>query len=66
MEKSKGWEQRRKIKEAQTRIQNGGGKINQFQRSITMPYSTRPGLKVGAAIDCLVNYDGFFFRWEVL
>ncbi|MCK5602227.1 hypothetical protein KAR91_10170 [Candidatus Pacearchaeota archaeon] len=60
------WEQKEKIKEAQTRIRNNGGKINLFQRNVIMSRTARPGLKVWAAIDCLVNYGGYFFRWEVL
>ena len=60
------WNQKQTIEDAKIRIRNHGGKINQFQQSIVMLRSARPGLKVWAAIDCLVNYGGYAFRWEVL
>ena len=47
-----------KIKQAKDRIKRNGGKIGS-QKNI---YFRDPGLKVLAAIDCLVNYGGYNWR----
>ena len=46
-----------KIKEAKIRISENGGVIRNPTRTIVAP--SKPGLKVLAAIDCLVNYAGY-------
>ncbi len=64
LEKILSWDQRKAIEDAKFRIKNNGGKVEKLTiggklfRRVTIP--PRPGLKVWAAIDCLVNYGGYF------
>lgn len=48
---------KQEIRDAKIRVLNNGGVINNKNRTIKPP--ARPGLKVLAALDCLVNYGGY-------
>lgn len=46
-----------KIKEAKIRISENGGILRNTTKQVVPP--PRPGLKVLAALDCLVKYAGY-------
>ncbi len=54
---------RKAIFDAKLCISENGGVIRNPTRQIVSP--TRPGLKVLAAIDCLVNYSGYTVEKEM-
>lgn len=50
------------LKGAAALIQRSGGKVNRMARNVTPP--SKPGIKMWGALDCLVNYGGYFIVKE--